>query len=219
MAATPPFTGADAFIQKNCAACHNSSAPAARLDLSKLSYEPANPDNFATWVKVHDRVSAGEMPPAPIPRPPAESLNQFVNNLSAALSTYERTIAAERGRAGLRRLNAYEYENALCDLLHVPWAQIKSKLPQDGEAWRYNKIGAALDVSHVQMARYMSSADYALREAMAAKRAAASGTRGTSPSTATRTIRFRTCSFRCSNVWEPRPVALRLPRGPCRAST
>src|SRR4051794_411090 len=169
MAATPPFTGADAFIQKNCAACHNSSAPAARLDLSKLSYEPANPDNFATWVKVHDRVSAGEMPPAPIPRPPAESLNQFVNNLSAALSTYERTIAAERGRAGLRRLNAYEYENALRDLLGVPWAEIKSKLPQDGESWRYNKIGAALDVSHVQLARYMSSADYAMREAMAAK--------------------------------------------------
>src|SRR5262249_43938311 len=37
-AATPPFTGADAFIQKNCAACHTSSAPAARLDLTKFSY-------------------------------------------------------------------------------------------------------------------------------------------------------------------------------------
>ena len=72
MAAGPPFAGADAFIQKNCAACHNSSAPAARLDLTKLAYEPGNPDNFATWVKVHDRVSAGEMPPAPIARPSAD---------------------------------------------------------------------------------------------------------------------------------------------------
>ncbi|HLK68615.1 MAG TPA: DUF1592 domain-containing protein [Bryobacteraceae bacterium] len=165
--ATPPFAGA--FIQKNCAGCHNSSAPAARLDLSKLSYEPADPDNFATWVKVHDRVSAGEMPPAPIPRPPAESVAQFVNGLSDALTAYERSVATERGRAGLRRLNAYEYENALRDLLDVPWVQIKSKLPQDGEAWRYNKIGGALDVSHVQLARYMSTADYTLREAMAAK--------------------------------------------------
>ena len=80
-AATPPFAGGDAFIQKNCAACHNSSAPAARLDLTKLSYEPTNPDNFATWVRVHDRVAAGEMPPAPIPRPPAESLTRFVSGL------------------------------------------------------------------------------------------------------------------------------------------
>jgi len=168
-AATPPFAGAGAFIQKNCAACHSSASSAARLDLTKLSYEPANPDNFAIWVKVHDRVSAGEMPPAPMPRPPAGSLSEFVNGLSAALTAYEHNLAAERGRAGLRRLNAYEYENGLRDLLNVPWAQIKSKLPQDGEAWRYNKIGAALDVSYVQLARYMSSADYAMREAMAAK--------------------------------------------------
>jgi hypothetical protein len=168
-AATPPFSGADAFLQKNCAACHNSSAPAAHLDLTKLSYEPANSDNFATWVKIHDRVAAGEMPPPPIPRPPAESLIQFVTGLSGALTAYERKVVAERGRAGLRRLNAYEYENSIRDLLDIPWAQLKSKLPQDGEAWRYNKVGAALDVSHVQLARYMSSADYAFREALAAK--------------------------------------------------
>ena len=167
--AASPFPGAEGFIQKNCAGCHSSSAPAARLDLAKLTYEPANPDNFATWVKVHDRVSAGEMPPAPIPGPPAESITQFVNGLSTALTAYEHGIAAERGRAALRRLNAYEYENAVRDLLSAPWVQIKSKLPQDGEAWRYNKAGSALDVSYVQLARYMSSADYALREAMAAK--------------------------------------------------
>jgi mono/diheme cytochrome c family protein len=167
VAAGLPF--ADAFVQKNCAACHNSSAPAARLDLTKLGYEPGNPDNFATWVKVHDRVSAGEMPPAPIARPSADSLAQFVNGLNAALTAYERAVSTERGRAGLRRLNAYEYENSVRDLLNIPWVQIKTKLPQDGEAWRYNKIGTALDVSHVQLARSMSSADYALRQAMAAK--------------------------------------------------
>src|SRR5438046_4133750 len=109
------------------------------------------------------------MPPAPIPRPSAASLTQFIDGLSAALTAYERSVATERGRAGLRRLNAYEYENSIRDLLNVPWVQIKSKLPQDGEAWRYNKVGTALDVSHVQLSRYMSSADYALREAMAAK--------------------------------------------------
>jgi hypothetical protein len=168
-AAISPFAGADAFIRKNCATCHNSSAPAAHLDLTKLSYDPANADNFAIWVKVHDRVSSGEMPPAPLPKLPAESVTQFVNGLSGVLTGYEHGIAAEHGRAGLRRLNAYEYENALRDLLNVPWIQIKSKLPQDGEAGRYNKIGTALDVSYVQLARYMSSVDYAMREAMAAK--------------------------------------------------
>src|SRR5206468_12329846 len=44
---------------------------------------------------------------------------------------------------------------------------IRDSLPEDGEANRFNKIGDALDVSHVQMARYMAAADYAVRQAMA----------------------------------------------------
>ena len=167
--ADPPFNGSDAFIRKSCVGCHNSPTGPGRLDLTKLGYEPSNPDNFNVWVKVHDLVSAGQMPPAGIPRPPAEAVTQFVKGLEVALTGYEQSIAKERGRAGLRRLNAYEYENAVRDLLDVPWVQIKTKLPQDGEAFRFNKIGGALDVSHVQLSRYMSSADYALREAMSAK--------------------------------------------------
>jgi len=165
----PPFTGADTFLHKNCAACHNSHNPAARLDLSKLTYEPSNPDNFELWVKIHDRVAAGEMPPGGMPRPAADSLAQFTNGLAGCLTSYEHTVMTQRGRAGLRRLNAYEYENAIRDLLDIPWVQIKGKLPQDGEAFRYNKVGGALDVSHVQLSRYMSSADYALKEAMTAR--------------------------------------------------
>ena len=36
------------------------------------------------------------------------------------------------------------------------------------QAHRYNKIGTALDVSHIQMARYMGAADHAMRQAMSA---------------------------------------------------
>ncbi len=167
--ATPPFAGAEAFLQKNCTGCHNSRNAAARLDLAGLAFEPAQADNFGMWVKIHDRASAGEMPPAGLPRPEAGALKQFLSGLNQSLSSHERKITTESGRAGLRRLNAYEYENALRDLLGVPWAQIKSKLPQDGEAYRYNKASSALDISHVQLARYMVTADYALRQAMAAK--------------------------------------------------
>jgi mono/diheme cytochrome c family protein len=92
--ASAPFTGGDAFIQKNCASCHSASAPAARLDLTKLTYEPGNPDNWAIWVKIHDRVAAGEMPPAPVPRPAVGSVNAFVNGLSATLTTYESGYSA-----------------------------------------------------------------------------------------------------------------------------
>ena len=86
---------------------------------------------------------------------------------------------AKEGRATQRRLNRYEYENALRDLLHAPWLQVRDSLPEDGEAHRFNKVGDALDVSHVQMARYLGAADYALRQAMAHARRAARDAKST----------------------------------------
>ena len=150
-APAPPFAGADTFIQQNCAFCHNSPKAVGHLDLVNLNYEPSNADNFATWVKVHDRVSAGEMPPAGMPKPAGAT--QFVQSLSGVLTKYEQSVVAERGRAGLRRLNAYEYENAIRDLLNVPWVQLKTKLPQDGESYRYNKIGSTRSTSLMSSSR------------------------------------------------------------------
>ncbi|MES1167769.1 MAG: DUF1587 domain-containing protein, partial [Oleiharenicola lentus] len=118
-------------------------------------------------MKVHDRVKAGEMPPKEKRRPEAHATDEFTRAMADLLVKSEQAITARDGRAVQRRLNRYEYENAVRDLLQVPWAEVKNKLPQDGEAFRYNKSGEALDVSHVQMARYPSAADYAMRQAMA----------------------------------------------------
>src|SRR5579859_4020833 len=85
----PPFAGADTFMRQNCAVCHSSPTGPGRLDLTKLSFEPSNPEYFAVWVKVHDRVAAGEMPPAEMPRPAAATLTQFVNGLDTALTSWE----------------------------------------------------------------------------------------------------------------------------------
>ena len=85
-----------------------------------------------------------------------------VSNVAA-----HRAALAGEGRATLRRLNRHEYENALRDLLGVPWAQVADRLPEDGEAHRFNKSGEALDVSYLTMERFVESADYALRLAMA----------------------------------------------------
>jgi hypothetical protein len=164
-AAEPPAV-ATRFIDRYCTGCHNPDDRKGRLDLETLSYDPENRANFALWAKIHDRVRAGEMPPKEKRRPEPTQLEQFVNEVAATLTASEQAITARDGRSVQRRLNRYEYENALRDLLDVPWAQVMNKLPQDGEAYRYNKSGEALDVSHVQMARYLGAADYAMRQAM-----------------------------------------------------
>jgi hypothetical protein len=166
MAAALPASNRQ-FVEKHCFECHDAEVKKGGLDLTALKFDPANSTNFSTWVLVHDRVSNGEMPPKKKARPAAGELESFTKSLSSSLISAERARMAKEGRATQRRLNRYEYENALRDLLHAPWLQIRDALPEDGEAHRFNKVGEALDVSHVQMARYLSVADYALRQAMA----------------------------------------------------
>jgi hypothetical protein len=155
-----------AFTDRYCSSCHNDVDKEAGLDLTALKFEPGDAANFQTWVKVHDRIQTGEMPPKEKKRPAAAEVSPFLQQLAGSLSAAEQAKSAREGRATERRLNRYEYENALRDLLNAPWLQVKSQLPEDGEAHRFNKIGRALDVSHVHMARYMSAADYAMRQAI-----------------------------------------------------
>jgi hypothetical protein len=155
------------FLDAHCTECHDAEMNKGGLDLTALKFDPAQPTNFAKWVLVYDRANNGEMPPKKKPRPEAVELASFLKSLSAPLVASEKSRLGTEGRATQRRLNRYEYENALRDLLHAPWLQIRNSLPEDGEAFRFNKVGDVLDMSHVQMARYLNAADYALRQVIA----------------------------------------------------
>ena len=165
--AASPAGPAQAFIETHCASCHDNVEKKGDLDLTAIALKPEDPKNFSLWVKVHDRVATGEMPPKKKARPPAADVERFTRTLAESLIAAERATLAGEGRATQRRLNRYEYENAIRDLLGAPWLQIKEGLPEDGEAHRFNKIGEALDLSHVNMARYLTVAESALRQVMA----------------------------------------------------
>ena len=154
------------FTDRHCSSCHNDVDKEGGLDLTSLTYAPQDTGNFLTWVKVHDRVQSGEMPPKQKKRPATADLGKFVNTLASSLTTADRQAATREGRATQRRLNRYEFENAVRDLLHAPYLQLKNDLPEDGESELFNKIGDALDVSHVQMTRYMKAAQLAMRHTM-----------------------------------------------------
>ncbi len=158
-----------AFFDKHCTECHDAETKKGDLDLTALKFDLQDSKAFAMWVKVHDRVSEGEMPPKKKKQPEPAVVSAFLQNLAAPMAAADKAREASDGRSTWRRMNRYEYENTLRDLLNAPWLQIKDKLPEDGEANRFNKVGEALDVSHVQMARYLGAADYALREVMASQ--------------------------------------------------
>lgn len=159
-------SGARTFISNTCTRCHNPKRFAGRLDLTSFAYNPNDQSNFALWVKVHDRVAAGEMPPEDAKQPDPGARKTFVEVLANTFIASEKQQMAGEGRAVQRRMNREEYENALRDLLGIPMAQIANQLPQDGEAYRFNKSAEALDVSFLTMQRFISAADFAMRTAI-----------------------------------------------------
>ena len=161
-AAVPPL------LEKHCVECHDAETKKGDFDLTALKPELTNPQVYAQWVKVYDQIASGEMPPAKKPRPETAATAGYLNELRLKLWVAEESRIQREGRTVKRRLNRFEYENTLRDLLRAPWLDVRESLPEDTEAHRFNKSGEALDVSHVQLARYISTADEALRQVLVA---------------------------------------------------
>ncbi|MDB5338479.1 MAG: hypothetical protein JWN70_4098 [Planctomycetaceae bacterium] len=156
-----------AFFEQHCFGCHNENAPAGGLDLKALKPDFSNAENFERWVKVHDRIESGEMPPKKKPRPPVEETAAVQKWLHQSLVAADRVRLGTDGRTLLRRLTRVEYENTVRDLLDLPGIPLQSGLPTDGSAHGFDKNSDALDISHVNMAKYVEAADNALNIAIA----------------------------------------------------
>ncbi len=160
-------TNNQSFFEKHCLDCHGQTDPSGGLDLTTVGDQLNDPKAFDLWVKIHDRVRDGEMPPPKDHVIDDAVRNPWLTQVGQWLTEFDDARWSREGRATRRRLNRYEYENALRDLLDAPWLQVKNMLPEDGEAYRFNKSGDALDVSHVQIARYLAASESALRAVMA----------------------------------------------------
>jgi hypothetical protein len=55
--------GLRTFLGARCVTCHGSDVKKGGLDLESLSTDFKNPAVFEKWVRIHDRIQAGEMPP------------------------------------------------------------------------------------------------------------------------------------------------------------
>jgi hypothetical protein len=167
----------DAFFESHCLECHDQETHKGNLDLSTLKREFSDPEAFARWVKVHDRVRSGEMPPKKKERPPAAEAALLTDWLHESLVEADRARVAKEGRAELRRLTRVEYENTIRDLFDLPGIALQNLLPGDGSAHGFDKLSDALDISHVNLAKYMEAADRALDMAIATQPQAPTVTR------------------------------------------
>ena len=63
----------------------------------------------------------------------------------------------------------FEYENTIRDLFNMPGLAVAGLLPADGAVNGFDKHVDALDVSHVNVAKYLEAADHVLNYAIATR--------------------------------------------------
>jgi hypothetical protein len=157
------------FFAAHCYDCHDGERKKGGLDLEGLRFEPSDPENFAVWRKVYDRIADGEMPPRQRARPRASEEATARKWLHDRLVDAEKARRDPAGRTPLRRLTRVEYENTVRDLLDLPGLPLQGDLPADGSAFGFDTNSEALDISHVSLAKYMAAVDLALDAAIATR--------------------------------------------------
>ncbi|MGY8686819.1 MAG: DUF1592 domain-containing protein, partial [Verrucomicrobiales bacterium] len=157
----------EAFFETHCYECHDADAKKGDFDLTSLPMTFTSAADFERWVKVFDRIDLGEMPPPKKLRPLVDEKEAVLGWLKSSLIAGERTRLADEGRTGIRRLTRIEYENTVRDLFDMPGIALRSELPADGSAHGFDKNSDALDISHVNLAKYIEAADHVLDLAIA----------------------------------------------------
>ncbi len=152
-------------IQSTCMECHNRDASESRLDLSSLPFELNDRANRLQWIRILDRVQHREMPPPPDDLP-LDQRDALVKSLNISLHDADTKDVEQSGRGPMRRLTRDEYQQNLRDVLDLPKLDIRDLLPEDREAWHFNKTAEVLDISRVQLAAYLDAAEVALQQAI-----------------------------------------------------
>jgi len=145
-----------ATVDTYCVTCHNQ-----RLKTGGLTLDDVNVADPATradvWEKVIRKVRGGVMPPAGVPRPPAEARTALVSHLETSLDRAAR-LAPNPGRPLAHRLNRAEYANAIRDLLDLR-IDASTMLPSDDSAGGFDNNADVLGVSPVLLESYLTAAE------------------------------------------------------------
>lgn len=157
-----------ALVKSNCVECHRGSKPEAGLNLKQLKFDLADRHAFATWVRVHDKLEAGEMPPPDADQPSPDERRAAVGALHKTLHAASLARQKAEGRVALRRINRTQHQNTLNDLLGVS-IHLGDLLPDDGSVAGFDNVSEGLDVSSAHLLRYQEAADLALDAAIATR--------------------------------------------------
>ncbi len=152
------------FLKQNCYDCHEGPLAEGGLDLTQLDNRLEDPATFARWVRIHDRVRSGEMPPPDYAKLQPAEVRDFVTPVAGELFAQERRTWDEQGRVRGRRLTNLQVERSLHDLLGID-IPLANSLPDETRVGGFTTVADGQSMSYFQLERHLAVVDQALEEA------------------------------------------------------
>jgi len=154
------------ILRQNCYRCHGERKQAADLRLDTLNPDLNDRAAAETWHDVLNKLNLGEMPPANEPQLSAAARSTLVDWVTAEFKRTEAIRSQTGGRVVLRRLNRYEYQNTMRDLLEVNADFAGDLPPEPTSADGFQNNGQALGMSALQLEYYLKAARAGLAKAI-----------------------------------------------------
>ncbi|MGH9613666.1 MAG: DUF1592 domain-containing protein [Bryobacteraceae bacterium] len=146
------------FITKYCVGCHSGQMPAAQFDLKSYTSMDMVTADFPRWTLLMERLTAKEMPPKPMPRPPEVESQQVIAWIQAVRAEEIKKFAGDPGLVLVRRLSNAEYNYTIRDLTTRDM-QITRQFPVDpANPAGFDNSGESLAMSPALLNKYLQAA-------------------------------------------------------------
>ena len=146
------------YLAKHCIGCHSGENPAAQFDLKAYTAMDSVTRDYPRWALVRERLEAKDMPPKPMPAPPAAASHEVIGWIQAVRAAEIKKFAGDPGLVTARRLNNAEYNYSIRDLTGHD-LQVTREFPVDpANPAGFDNSGESLTMSSALLNKYLQAA-------------------------------------------------------------
>ncbi len=146
------------FVDRYCAGCHSGASPAGQFDLKAYTTMDSAVRDNSRWSLVADKLTAKQMPPSPLPQPPAEARQQVIDWIKAMRLAEARKNAGDPGVVLARRLSNAEYDYTIRDLTGVDIRPAREFPIDPANQAGFDNSGESLSMSPALLNKYLQAA-------------------------------------------------------------
>jgi mono/diheme cytochrome c family protein len=164
--------GVDPFVEtvkpifsKYCLTCHNDKKRSGDMTLEPFTDSVSTRKERDLWEKVKENVENKQMPPKGKPQPTDAERQSIVTWIDTVATRVDCSGPRDPGRPTIRRLNRFEYNNTIRDLIGVD-SRPADVFPSDDVGYGFDNIGDVLSMPPILLEKYLAAAEKVLDAAV-----------------------------------------------------